>query len=173
MNELLEAKNKQKIKLENSVIKLQSFIPSESVKIKLSLNKTFETKINGTYLYVFKTKLIEKEKLIKAFLNQSNKSDFKLSSINNIEEFNGTIYVGSSNSLKSRINLHLGNSSKKVYSLHLSNWFTNFEKEIDLEYYFIPTEYLEITEILENGLWDIKKPLFGKKGTNIKSSINL
>ena len=173
MNDLLQAKNNQKDKLIESILKLESFLPDNSYRLKVKLNQIFTNKIDGTCLYVLKTKNLNKEYLRIKYRKLKSIETFKLSSINEIKEFDGTIYVGSSNSLKSRINQHLGNSSEKVYSLHLKNWFGEIDNEIDLEYYIIPKEYSGLANILENGLWDLKKPLFGKKGTNVKSSINL
>lgn len=145
---------------------------SNSFNKSISLDNSFKDDIQGTNIYIIKTDFLDKDKIIEAYKNQ-DANNLKLSSLNNTTDFNGILYVGISNSLKYRINLHLGFASERVYSLHLKKWFNFKNKKLIIEIYPINSEDSDLGLIIENGLWDFYKPLFGKKGTNIKQSINL
>lgn len=48
--------------------------------------------------------------------------------------------------------------SKKTYALHLKQWF---KEQIEIEVYKTKNEYLQLFEDI---MWDIYKPLLGKRG---------
>jgi GIY-YIG catalytic domain len=72
------------------------------------------------------------------------------------------LYVGSSKNIKSRIRQHLGDGNLRTYSLHLKHWFP---KKINLALYIyeIDSQNHEVIEAIEQGIWDIIKPIFGKR----------
>jgi hypothetical protein len=83
----------------------------------------------------------------------------------------GLLYVGSSQSkyLITRIRNHLGIGSRTVYSLHIKEWLPqalNCTIVIRVFQAKIPNnniQILKMLEIVEQGLWDAHKPLFGKR----------
>ena len=136
------------------------------------LKKEFKCGLNsGNYLYIIKTNFLDHQKILKQFnqFKDKNRETYKLSSINDINEFKGVLYVGSSASLDSRLNEHLGHKGSKIYSLHLKHWFKKISK-VEIEIIPIDKTYSDILYPLENALWDFHKPLFGKKGPNVNSS---
>ena len=136
------------------------------------LSETFKCNLESeNFLYVIKTNFLNREEILKQFrqFKDNNREDYKLSSINKPDEFKGVLYVGSSASLDSRINQHLGHTGAKVYSLQLKKWFKKI-KEVEIEIIAIDETYTDILYPLENAVWDFHKPLFGKKGTNVNSS---
>lgn len=163
---------KQREVLIKNAKKLKVFETLNPIKKVISVKEEFKEKILGTNIYIIKTKYSDKGKITKAF-NDASKLDIKLASLNMASDFNGILYVGVSNSLQKRINQHLGFCSEKVYALHLKKWFHFKDNNIEIEIYPVPTNYAELSIIIENGLWDYYKPLFGKKGTNVKKSITL
>ena len=122
-------------------------------------------------MYIIKTNFLDRKEILKQFnqFKEKSKETYKLSSVNDLVDFKGVLYVGSSASIDSRLNQHLGHNGKLVYSLQLNQWF---KKVTDVEIEIIPIDniYYDILYPLENALWDFHKPLFGKKGTNVNSS---
>jgi hypothetical protein len=123
------------------------------------------------FLYVIKTNFLDRKEILKQFyqFKDKNQDTYKLSSVNDPDEFKGVLYVGSSASLDSRLNQHLGHSGQRVYSLQLNKWFKKIT-EVEIEIIPIDEKHTDILYPLENALWDFHKPLFGKKGTNVNSS---
>ncbi len=88
---------------------------------------------------------------------------------NNVEK--GLLYVGSSQSkyLVTRMRNHLGLGSRTVYSMHLKEWLPkdlNCIIEIRVFEVHIPNNNIQLVkmlELVEQGLWDANKPLFGKR----------
>lgn len=80
-----------------------------------------------------------------------------------------TLYIGSSmNDLPKRIKQHLGGGNFRTYSLHLSKWTSNLQYEILFSSYRIKHKYEKqldrsFVELIEQTLWELKKPVFGKK----------
>lgn len=75
------------------------------------------------------------------------------------------LYVGSSQSIAKRFREHLGYGPKTTYALQLSHWARNLSLEIE----FVCAKYKENTsseamQALEDTLWTIKSPMFGRKG---------
>lgn len=139
-----------------------------------SIDEKFKFPLNVTnHVYVIKTKHNNPEKLVRLFSNfkTKNKKTHKLSLVNAAPEtFNGILYVGSSGSLNTRMNQHLGLTGKTVYSLQLREWGRNEISTVDIQVIPIPEKYNEILQYIENALWDFYQPLFGKKGANVNSS---
>jgi hypothetical protein len=86
---------------------------------------------------------------------------------NNRNESN-VLYVGSSQHLKQRIQQHIGvstidsNKNRTTYALWLNDWFTGRVKV----HYFIFSEKLDqsVLQTIEDVIWEINKPQFGKQG---------
>lgn len=81
---------------------------------------------------------------------------------NNQSEF---IYVGSSSNIFQRFKEHLGYGSQSTYSLQLAHW----ARDLNLELNFVCARYSEdiasdITQAIEDRLWDVLSPMFGRKG---------
>lgn len=99
----------------------------------------------------------------------SKKGGRAYSKYNNVEK--GLLYVGSSQSkyLVTRIRNHLGLGSRTVYSMHLKEWLPkdlNSIIEIRVFVVHIPNNNIQLInmlEVIEQGMWDANKPLFGKR----------
>lgn len=135
------------------------------------------TKINelkkeytGDIVYTIKLKTEpDFYKLKEAFLaTKHNKvHGYKLSKDNDCKN-SFFLYVGSSklNNIKTRIFNHLGLGSKSVYSLHMSQWLPKAEPHntIIIEFYIFSTKVEQtVLESIEQALWDLNKPMFGKR----------
>lgn len=103
----------------------------------------------------------------------------KLPKVNfeNIPNENTVLYVGkSSGSFANRIKQHLGNRSKKTYSLQMDSWIMYPELcNMKLELYYTsidfeklnihePAEQSQLIELLETALHANYKPLLGRAG---------
>ena len=88
---------------------------------------------------------------------------------NKLHDNTACLYVGSSvgsaGSLQTRIHQHLGFSGGEgTYALYLSR-FTEFEPlDLSLRVAWYPTEDRELIQVLEDTMWDQKRPLFGRRG---------
>ena len=74
-------------------------------------------------------------------------------------------YVGSSKSVAKRLTEHLGYGTNKTYALQLIHWARPFS--LDLE--FVCAKYpantpSDVVQVLEDTLWKIKAPMFGRQG---------
>lgn len=173
MNEPIES---HIVKLSNIIEKLHAFKALESVSTVRSqmLKEKYKCDVFSKHvLYIIKTTYSNRENILRLFyeFKSQNKEAFRLSSVNNEEQgkFNGILYVGSSASLATRMNQHLGHNGNRVYSLQLNKWF-NEVSEVDIITIPVDDAYADILYPLENALWDFYRPLFGKKGTNVNSS---
>lgn len=93
---------------------------------------------------------------------------YKLSKFNKV--ISNYLYVGSSLSIKKRIREHLGFGSKSTYALHLNKWLPNIENtQLVISFLVvkenIPNDNLKfnLLELVEQEIWDMKKPMFGKR----------
>ena len=75
-----------------------------------------------------------------------------------------TMYVGSSNSIQTRIKQHLGYGAKKTYSLQLRHWITSLEGDIDITIYQFSEIEQQVLQLMEDALWNKLQPMFGKRG---------
>jgi hypothetical protein len=95
---------------------------------------------------------VETEEIAYSMFNEKNES---------IDSF---LYVGSSSDMFKRFKEHCGIVSKGTYALRFNNWLEN---DIDIEfqcYYLVDSEEQAVLQNIEDGLWKLKKPLFGKLG---------
>ena len=82
--------------------------------------------------------------------------------------FNGQgtcFYVGSSQSVATRLKEHLGFGASRTYALQLVHWARPLSLELD----FVCAKYAEhtpfgIIQALEDTLWETRKPMFGRRG---------
>ena len=110
------------------------------------------------------TKLLKAEK-IKSKNQKLSKNKVSYCKINNIEK-TCCLYVGGSRTgIIPRIKQHFGFANKQIYAMQLARWCKNTNLEIKLSILSFPkTINVDIFQIIEDGLWEINKPLFGKKG---------
>jgi hypothetical protein len=73
--------------------------------------------------------------------------------------------VGSCSDLNKRITEHLGRASDSTYALRFSEWLHLMSSKTKITcYYFKIDAEQNALQKLENEIWDILKPMFGKKG---------
>lgn len=134
------------------------------------VEKALRLKNNDGIIYTVTLKKdFEVSEINALFLAEKNSktSAYKLSKANDLKD-SSSFYVGSSKlkNIKTRTFNHLGLGSKGVYSLHMSQWLPNIKTEntVVFEYYSLNTaDDQMILEAIEQALWDIKKPMFGKR----------
>jgi hypothetical protein len=61
-----------------------------------------------------------------------------------------------------RFKEHLGFTSKTTYSMHMRRWIPK-NIMVKLEIFSVKADNYEMLEFIEQGLWAISKPMFGKK----------
>lgn len=98
--------------------------------------------------------------------------EYAMSKINDIQESTtNVLYVGSSlgKTLISRMYGHFGVGCKTTYSMHMAWWLPeDLDVEVEVHLYsfsckqHIP-ESINLLEIMEQGVWDGLKPIFGKR----------
>lgn len=172
LNEAIELR---KIRMKNLLSNLENQIDLNYESIEQKINSPFSFKMDSKFKFVI-YRISINSKVVNEIVNEYNEfknstKEFKISSFNNETNFKEykTLYVGSSKSLISRINQHLGNGSKKVYSLHLKKWIKNVDL-VNIELLFLEEKYKDVVNEIENGIWDLVKPVFGKKGVNLNQS---
>ena len=143
--------------------------------LKNKLPKTRDTDKRYSYLYIFK--LVSKQpvvpeelkKLFEQFHESNSKKDdrkkIKLCKLNNQPKLVNVLYVGQSKTLITRFWQHMGYGHKGTYSMHLKHWLKGFDKPLNFSYYEFPEYSNDTIQALEDGLWDILMPMFGKKGS--------
>ena len=75
------------------------------------------------------------------------------------------LYVGSSSNISLRLKEHLGFGASSTFSLQLAHW----ARGLHLELQFICAKYgglatPDVYQALEDTLWDLAQPMFGRKG---------
>ena len=83
---------------------------------------------------------------------------------NNPADSNKCLYVGRSYTPKSRLKQHLTASTSGTYAIHFEFWAQQIELTVDFYLY----EFIGLgdipAQVLEDGIWDLYKPLLGKRG---------
>jgi hypothetical protein len=78
---------------------------------------------------------------------------------------NDCLYVGGSRDLAKRFKEHLGFGSAATYALQLSHWAPSLLLNIRFSAALYPVATTnEVLQLLEDTLWDKRKPMFGKRG---------
>lgn len=127
-------------------------------------------------IYVFEIKSATKVKtLLKAFeayharnlLKAKNRDRVNLSKYN--RKSSSVLYVGSSTTdFRKRVKDHLGTQSSRTYAMHLCKWDGDADYEVAISAYQVISQSDQaverfIVEILEQQLWDVLQPVFGKR----------
>lgn len=81
------------------------------------------------------------------------------------EQNPASLYVGSSKSFPSRFAQHLGLAGgADTYAMRLNQWASGYPLDVELSLWFFPPGMDQWTlELLEQALWDTKRPLLGKR----------
>ena len=81
------------------------------------------------------------------------------------EQQPNALYVGSSRSFTSRFSQHLGlTGGAGTYAMRLNRWASKQRLEVTTRLWLFPPEVDSWTlELLEQALWDTKRPLLGKR----------
>ena len=75
------------------------------------------------------------------------------------------LYVGSSSSLGRRFREHLGYGARGTYALHLAHWSRDLHLTLQLTAARYPPSVREqLIGALEDQLWEILRPMFGRQG---------
>lgn len=156
-----------------SIEKVQEFlIPSSVLFNDGEAHKIFNelSKMKGRFIYVITNSGTEKsiDTIKKTYIqfDITNKPrvvnrTFNISRFNKLHSTK-TLYVGTSKSIKTRIKQHFGYGSKKTYSMDLIHWFPK-NIDIHLSIYKVSTTNHFSIELIEQAIWDIKEPQFGKR----------
>lgn len=76
-----------------------------------------------------------------------------------------TLYVGRSWTPGSRIGGHLkADLESGTYAMHLAAWAEKLDLEVELVIYEFPGIAGRALQVLEDGFWDLLRPLFGRRG---------
>jgi hypothetical protein len=79
------------------------------------------------------------------------------------------LYVGSSSNMYSRLLQHwLGSYCSSVSAMHLTAWWPKENENVQFDIWDMSDVVNNDTELqtIEDALWDTRKPLLGRKGTN-------
>ena len=74
------------------------------------------------------------------------------------------LYVGRSYKPRDRMKQHLSASIAGTYAIHFSTWASELEIQIDFYLYRFSGLGNRVVQVLEDGLWDNLKPIFGRRG---------
>lgn len=75
------------------------------------------------------------------------------------------LYVGSSQSLNSRIKQHLGFGAKGTYAMQICHWLPKLEGELHIQAWkFGANTQKSVVQAIEDGLWAASSPMFGRQG---------
>ena len=76
-----------------------------------------------------------------------------------------TLYVGGSEGIRRRLREHVGSAAAGTYALNMRRWCPEFDGEVTVRVQsFSPEVGRDCRQDLEDSLWDILQPIFGKKG---------
>tara|TARA_R110000796_G_scaffold141407_5_gene257792 strand:- start:1862 stop:2515 length:654 start_codon:yes stop_codon:yes gene_type:complete len=82
-----------------------------------------------------------------------------------LQEESETLYVGSSKSLMSRIKQHLGLGPKRTYAMQISHWLPDTPGLLYIQAWrFSDDTPPSVVQAIEDGLWSMTKPMFGRQG---------
>lgn len=149
-----------------------SKLSSEYIEEKLKSCKVApKSKTSSDYLYIIR--IDDKEKSahlcsqlkVDAKKQREDESEVGYSRINHANVPSATLYVGRSQSLKTRLRQHLGAKSIKPYALHMELWATRNDLEVTIDYMHFEDRDSLLIQAIEDGLWESLKPVFGRKGS--------
>jgi hypothetical protein len=129
--------------------------------------RQWQNKSNSYFIYIITPDdKIEISQYHEQFKKAKQDSNRAFSRINKEGNAPITFYVGSSKSLLSRIEQHLGFGTERVYALHMNRWIENLKGAITIECLeFARDVGMDVVQAIEDGLWAEKKPIFGRRGS--------
>lgn len=108
--------------------------------------------VNCIYEEYLKSKGINTDRLAYARVNKEHRG-------------NPILYVGSSKSVGQRLKGHLGFGYKRTFSLQMSSWSKGLAGGINIEILRFNSETSQsVIQVIEDGLWSVFKPMFGRQG---------
>lgn len=134
-----------------------------------------KNEIDSEFIYLFKlcsgSGFVSPQETMNAFLAQR---DFQKS-----EEYTGkknlcrdngispncrALYVGRTYSPRERFKQHLRSSKASTYAIHFGDWASQLQIRIEFSLYEFSGAGDRTIQLLEDGLWDHLKPMFGRRG---------
>lgn len=141
-------------------------LPPEKTGLKLIQDVSEWASNSKKCIYYFElcSPNIDLDKIKQAFA-QSKEKNASERAYSRLNDGGKGFYVGSSQSIAKRLTEHLGYGASKTYALQLIHW----ARPLSLHLKFICAKYPETTSSnviqgLEDTLWEIKKPIFGRQG---------
>jgi hypothetical protein len=75
------------------------------------------------------------------------------------------LYVGSSQSLESRIKQHFGYATKSIFAMQLCHWLPDRHDKINIKAYSFGKDIQQcVLQTIEDELWNRLKPMLGRQG---------
>lgn len=108
------------------------------------------------------------------FQSGTENSDIKYTHLNTARkptDYPDVLYVGSSNNLAKRFKEHCGMASEKTYAIKFRDWLHDGIR-VKFFYFQLDTNNQVILQNIEDGLWKLMQPIFGKMGGNVNSLSN-
>ena len=131
----------------------------------LQLSDWEKENICSSYIYIIKAdKQVDLAACYTAFSEaKARKKDDRAYS--RLNDKSNVFYVGSSISLSKRIKEHLGLGSMGTYALQMRYWALGQQGNLAIEIYrFGNNVSTNAIQAIEDGLWEIHSPMFGRKG---------
>jgi hypothetical protein len=130
-----------------------------------------KTKKKRGFLYVFRTAeqcAVARADILGAMVGAKKLQKEKVKNLPalNTEALDGcTLYVGRSWTPGSRIGGHLkADLESGTYAMHLAAWAEKLDLEVELVIYEFRGIADRTLQVLEDGFWDLLRPLFGRRG---------
>lgn len=90
---------------------------------------------------------------------------FKASRRNTNHDMTSVLYVGSSEGIRRRLKEHLWEASASTYALNMHRWVQGRAGSVTVRVQTVLNpQNRQLTQDLEDALWDSHRPLFGKRG---------
>lgn len=140
---------------------------------KITTGKKKEEK-GSEFLYVFRlapSNTVAASVMVNAF-NQAraiqDAVDYEgkknLCKFNQFSPDSKVLYVGRSYGPRERFKSHLRQSTSGTYAIHFGVWASRVDLTIDFYLYKFSGIGNPVVQLLEDGLWDHFKPIFGRRG---------
>jgi hypothetical protein len=125
------------------------------------------------FLYVFEQKEgcpVARAKIVEAMDRAKHGRGDKAKAIKNLCSVNSNVsvgkvlYVGRSWDPRTRIGGHLRASDGRTYAIHFGAWAEELNMEVALSVYAFPGVTNRVLQVVEDVVWDMLNPLFGRRG---------
>ncbi|WP_426124388.1 hypothetical protein [Pseudomonas sp. PSPC2-3] len=134
---------------------------------KLAQGEGKQKKRGFLYIYQLQDECEVEPLLVTAALLEAKTNDVivgKLPAVN-LMHSGRVLYVGRSWNVQSRTREHLkADCSKKTYALRFAAWAEEFDLSVELLIWEFPGITDLTLQVVEDGLWDRLRPLFGRRG---------